>query len=172
MQVRILLASIFFALCAEGMRLLYAKITPSIKSAPEGSTKRTRVECIVFARNDAGRGTGVEHILDLAVAALMLVLVWPHSRRKGQLPLLWEHLQRFAWTEAEVPEVTQQRDADSGMPERMAQVRNSYNSATAIALHAESFVLGHQGVVTMPSCHSTSKRLQTKVLTCCSVRNF
>ena len=122
------MASIFFLLCVEVMKTSYSEIIGH-HIGPQTSAKHKRVECILLVRN-GDHGNGVEHVLNLAVAAVMLVLVWPHSRRHGQVPLLWEHLQRFAWTEAEMPEVTQQRDADSGVPEGMAQVRHTVERST------------------------------------------
>lgn len=51
--------------------------------------------------------------MQVATAILSVLIIWPFSGPRGEEPALWEHQQRFAWTDDKIEEVREARTRDS-----------------------------------------------------------
>jgi hypothetical protein len=76
-------------------------------------------ECVRYAVQQAGNPLAV--FFQTAAAIISLVVVWPWHCQ-GTEPMLWEHLQRFVWTDDRVDEAMQLRD-DASHTYNMTKVR-------------------------------------------------
>lgn len=69
----------------------------------------------------------------MATAIISLIIVWPwHGRAGHRVPRLWEHLQRFVWTDDAMEEALAVRNASSQAP-NIERVRHP--AAHCVATH-------------------------------------
>jgi hypothetical protein len=87
-------------------------------------------DCVRFGVQQAGNPLAV--LFQTAAAIISLVIVWPFHGR-GREPKLWEHLQRFVWTDDRIEEALEMRDEASHTFD-MSTVRPACSFACLIKL--------------------------------------
>lgn len=68
-------------------------------------------------------GTGLYNVLYLGLSLIMLGVLWPYDGA-GAKPVLWDHLQRFSWTQGHLPSDRAARDAETGHMPAVSAVRS------------------------------------------------
>ena len=82
-------------------------------SATAGGSAALR-ECVRYGVQQAGNPLAV--FFQTAAALISIAVVWPWHGA-GNEPPLWDHLQRFCWTEEQIDETAAARNAASTRPE-------------------------------------------------------
>ena len=110
-----------FTFFGAAVQAIVSSLAPSAAAA-SGSAAALQ-ECVRYGVQQAGNPLSV--LFQTAAALISMSMVWPWhgSGGAGHEPALWEHLQRFCWTEGQMGATAAARDVDSTRQD-MQQVRS------------------------------------------------
>ena len=91
------------------------------RSLPD-SDNTTVKDCVRYALTQIGNPLST--LFQTAAAIISLLIVWPFHG-SGREPMLWEHLQRFVWTDDQIEAAMESRDEASHTLD-MSKVRPSH----------------------------------------------
>ena len=92
------------------------------RSLPD-SDNTTVKDCVRYALTQIGNPLST--LFQTAAAIISLLIVWPFHG-SGREPMLWEHLQRFVWTDDQIEAAMESRDEASHTLD-MSKVRSDHH---------------------------------------------